>query len=69
MPKIGRWIHRLERLGIPVAGRERKKKREKQRENIRRNENPIADTFVHGMPWYAYAIEVKANGKGHKLLS
>lgn len=61
------------KLGSPVAGREGKKKKnkgEKQRGNIGGNENITANTlFVQGMPWHAYAVAVKSNGKGHRSLS
>lgn len=35
-----RWIYRLERLGVSVAGKERKTKRK------HRKENPTADTLL-----------------------
>jgi hypothetical protein len=54
--------------------KERKQKKKEKEHRTKRQHwtkrNPTADTlFVHGMPWHAYAVAVKANGKGHRSLS
>lgn len=52
---------------LGLEGKEENKKKTKR---IHQKGSPALDTlFVHGMPWHAYAVAVKANRKGHRSLS